>query len=160
MVEVNFAAVPDYYKGPFIVRNDDGTTSMQDHCKGHVSTYVKCPPIKCGTRAEFYNLHDIETRFKRFNELDLLNSAYYKADENATDVNDRFTILNASEIEGNTKTKSKTKREETGRVVGGRESEPRAWPWAIAIYKDGGFLCGGVILDDHWVLTAAHCMQQ
>ncbi|KAK6628111.1 hypothetical protein RUM44_010593 [Polyplax serrata] len=160
VVEVNFAAVPDYYKGPFIVRNDDGTTSMQDHCKGHVSTYVKCPPIKCGTRAEFYNLHDIETRFKRFNELDLLNSAYYKADENATDVNDRFTILNASEIEGNTKTKSKTKREETGRVVGGRESEPRAWPWAIAIYKDGGFLCGGVILDDHWVLTAAHCMQQ
>jgi len=44
------------------------------------------------------------------------------------------------------------------RVVGGRASQPRAWPFLVAIYKDGFFHCGGVILSDVYILTAGHCM--
>ncbi len=44
------------------------------------------------------------------------------------------------------------------RVVGGKPAKPGAWPWVVAIYRDGVFHCGGVILDDSWVLTAAHCV--
>ncbi|XP_078053187.1 serine protease nudel [Augochlora pura] len=44
------------------------------------------------------------------------------------------------------------------RVVGGRASHPNAWPFLVAIYKDGHFYCGGVILSEVWILTAAHCL--
>lgn len=44
------------------------------------------------------------------------------------------------------------------RVVGGRASQPKAWPFLVAIYKDGKFYCGGVILNELWILTAAHCL--
>ncbi|KOX71108.1 Serine protease nudel [Melipona quadrifasciata] len=44
------------------------------------------------------------------------------------------------------------------RVVGGRASHPKAWPFLVAVYKEGIFYCGGVILSELWVLTAAHCL--
>lgn len=56
--------------------------------------------------------------------------------------------------------KLREKREDILRVVGGKESAPKAWPWAVALYKDGNFHCGGVILDVKWVMTAAHCLDQ
>lgn len=160
--------VPDYYKGPFIVRDEDGAPFLLDHCKGHLSTYVKCPKVNCGTRAEFYSLKDFENPYKRFiknisgrNEAQIINSPLdegqviidVKYSENLEKTDDYVNY-------GSRENGSGYKREETGRVVGGRESEPKAWPWAIAVYKDGSFLCGGVILNERWVLTAAHCMEQ
>jgi hypothetical protein len=47
---------------------------------------------------------------------------------------------------------------EEGRVVGGQASQPAAWPWVVALYRDGEFHCGGVLLDESWVMTAAHCV--
>lgn len=44
------------------------------------------------------------------------------------------------------------------RVVGGKPAKPGAWPWVVAMYRDGVFHCGGVILDASWILTAAHCV--
>ncbi|XP_063992625.1 serine protease nudel isoform X2 [Diachasmimorpha longicaudata] len=44
------------------------------------------------------------------------------------------------------------------RIVGGRTSQPQAWPFLVAVYKDGYFHCGAVILDDQWIMTAAHCV--
>ena len=44
------------------------------------------------------------------------------------------------------------------KVVGGRISEPGKWPWLVAILKNGNFHCGGVILDENWIMTAAHCV--
>lgn len=45
-----------------------------------------------------------------------------------------------------------------GRVVGGRLSGPGTWPWLVAILRNGIFHCGGVILDESWIMTAAHCV--
>lgn len=53
----------------------------------------------------------------------------------------------------------KTKRAQS-RVVGGRPSKPAAWPWMAAMYRDGMFHCGGVIITQHWVLSAAHCVHE
>ncbi|XP_068207141.1 trypsin-like [Palaemon carinicauda] len=47
-------------------------------------------------------------------------------------------------------------------VVGGFESQRNAWPWMalIGIKEEIGFnwFCGGVLINDLWVLTAAHCL--
>ncbi|KAL4007336.1 hypothetical protein ACER0C_001188 [Sarotherodon galilaeus] len=32
------------------------------------------------------------------------------------------------------------------------------WPWQVAIERNGQFLCGGSLITNQWVLTAASCM--
>ena len=44
------------------------------------------------------------------------------------------------------------------RQVHGRDARPGAWPWHAAIYVDGTFQCSGVILNENWTLTTAHCV--
>ncbi|XP_048210687.1 chymotrypsinogen B2-like [Perognathus longimembris pacificus] len=45
------------------------------------------------------------------------------------------------------------------RVVGGEEAVPGSWPWMVYIqYKDGIHFCGGALISEDWVVTAAHCM--
>lgn len=48
------------------------------------------------------------------------------------------------------------------RIVGGRESEPGAWPWMAAIYINSGGVnsaaCGGALVTPRHVVTAAHCV--
>ncbi|XP_076268925.1 serine protease nudel isoform X2 [Rhynchophorus ferrugineus] len=46
------------------------------------------------------------------------------------------------------------------RVVGGRASQPAAWPWLVSIYKNGIFHCGGVLISESWILTASHCVDR
>ncbi|KAK2579335.1 hypothetical protein KPH14_008287 [Odynerus spinipes] len=45
------------------------------------------------------------------------------------------------------------------RIVGGRPADPREWPWMVALLrKDEVQYCGGVLITDRHVLTAAHCV--
>ncbi|XP_053305247.1 acrosin-like [Spea bombifrons] len=49
------------------------------------------------------------------------------------------------------------------RVVGGKDVEPGEWPWTVSIQRKSNgryfHLCGGVVLNALWVLTAAHCFK-
>ncbi|GIZ03614.1 enteropeptidase [Caerostris extrusa] len=49
------------------------------------------------------------------------------------------------------------------RIVGGRAVVPGSWPWQCSLRKKGnslyGHLCGAVLINDQWVVTAAHCFR-
>ncbi|KAI2805029.1 hypothetical protein BLOT_004018 [Blomia tropicalis] len=47
-----------------------------------------------------------------------------------------------------------------GLIVGGEESTPNEWPWAIGIYRYGSFICGGSIINERYIMTAAHCVSR
>ncbi|XP_034558805.1 uncharacterized protein prss56 [Notolabrus celidotus] len=43
------------------------------------------------------------------------------------------------------------------RIVGGSPAPLGSWPWLVNLQLDGGLMCGGVLVDSSWVVTAAHC---
>nr|XP_019961542.1 PREDICTED: serine protease 33-like [Paralichthys olivaceus] len=44
------------------------------------------------------------------------------------------------------------------RIVGGMDAEDGAWPWQVDVQKDkDGHICGGSIITESWILSAAHC---
>ncbi|XP_068444383.1 trypsin II-P29-like [Clinocottus analis] len=46
------------------------------------------------------------------------------------------------------------------RIVGGQNASPGSWPWLVSLNNDGGPFCAGSLIDNQWVLTAAHCINR
>ncbi|XP_071516903.1 chymotrypsin BII-like [Panulirus ornatus] len=44
------------------------------------------------------------------------------------------------------------------RIVGGIEATPHSWPHQAALFIDDMYFCGGSLISNEWVMTAAHCM--
>merc|ERR1711923_543340 len=42
------------------------------------------------------------------------------------------------------------------KIVGGVEATPHEFPWQVGLFFDG-YICGGTIISEKYILTAAHC---
>lgn len=46
----------------------------------------------------------------------------------------------------------------SGRIVGGADAVPGQFPYQISLRVKDSHNCGGSIIDNSWILTAAHCV--
>lgn len=57
---------------------------------------------------------------------------------------------------------SATRAQYEGRIVGGQDAEEHNWPWMARIVEKSDTeergICGGTLINEQWVLTAAHCI--
>jgi len=64
-------------------------------------------------------------------------------------------------INGDTLSQScgaKNGNQDQERIVGGKNADPGEWPWMVALFNGGRQFCGGSLIDNNHVLTAAHCV--
>ena len=49
-----------------------------------------------------------------------------------------------------------------GRIVGGSNADISDYPWQVSLQRRSGsgwyHICGGSIIDNRWIVTAAHCV--
>lgn len=50
-------------------------------------------------------------------------------------------------------------RNEVSRIVGGDEAGTNEFPWMARLSYFKRFYCGGMLINDRYVLTAAHCVK-
>ncbi|XP_020279968.1 proclotting enzyme-like [Pseudomyrmex gracilis] len=53
---------------------------------------------------------------------------------------------------------AKNGNQDQERIVGGKNADPGEWPWIAALFNAGRQFCGGSLIDDIHILTAAHCV--
>ncbi|XP_074535690.1 coagulation factor X [Halichoeres trimaculatus] len=80
---------------------------------------------------------------------------------NLTETEEELLTVNASSAE-----RQRNKTELTGagitpRIVGGDLQRPGGSPWQVLLRRADGYgFCGGTLVSDRWVVSAAHCLEQ
>uniref|UniRef100_A0A8C3T995 Peptidase S1 domain-containing protein n=1 Tax=Chelydra serpentina TaxID=8475 RepID=A0A8C3T995_CHESE len=50
------------------------------------------------------------------------------------------------------------KRWISGRIFNAQNAKSRAWPWQVSVRMYGSHICGGSLISESWVVSAAHCV--
>ncbi|XP_014489305.1 PREDICTED: uncharacterized protein LOC106752251 [Dinoponera quadriceps] len=109
---------------------------------------------------------DYETVEKVLDQNPPPNRFYYSLSHNDKSSDRTSLSFKVSECPGREILKVKCKNFECGirsqatstaRIVGGSSSSAGSWPWQVALYKDGNYQCGAALINDRWIISAAHC---
>lgn len=130
------------YEEEFINILPNNDVSLVKTCVKDRASFVECPPLFCGLRMTLSNP--------------------YRPEEVQTSAEEIMNDLERVGVARNDSTISEENESSPGisRVVGGKPSQPAAWPWLVSIYKNGIFHCGGVLINELWIVTAAHCVDK
>jgi hypothetical protein len=134
MPKTHLVPYNDNYFGQFLDISPSNGITLTNTCMRNSAAFVECPPLYCGVRLTITNPF-------RTSEVDTSAEVLLNRMQ-------RVSKSRVAEIVGGS------------RVVGGKPSQPTAWPWVVSIYKNGVFHCGGVLINDIWILTAAHCVDK
>ena len=45
------------------------------------------------------------------------------------------------------------------KVVGGQQAQPGEWPWQVSLMRGSFPFCGGTLVSNQYIITAAHCVK-
>uniref|UniRef100_A0A674KFB2 Peptidase S1 domain-containing protein n=1 Tax=Terrapene triunguis TaxID=2587831 RepID=A0A674KFB2_9SAUR len=45
----------------------------------------------------------------------------------------------------------------SGRIFNGQDAKDGAWPWQVSVQRNSYHVCGGVLISESWVVSAAQC---
>lgn len=47
---------------------------------------------------------------------------------------------------------------DSSRIVGGTDAAVGAWPWLVSLYYNEKQVCGASLVNNEWLVSAAHCV--
>ena len=71
-----------------------------------------------------------------------------------------YSLRFSTEVNNTTDTDSSSYSTSISTYIIGGDDAVREYPWMVALYKSGNFICGGVLISSNWVATAAHCVYE
>ncbi|KAL7646615.1 UNVERIFIED_CONTAM: hypothetical protein RMT77_001866 [Armadillidium vulgare] len=113
------------------------------------------------------------------NSVKVIQNITFEPGQDPLHVSGLYSLANCFEVDGSVSPKEKptvvqpienitdkgcgrnTKKSQLDKIIGGRPADPKDWPWMAALLKvnDSSLICGGVLITDRYVLTAAHCFK-
>ncbi|KAJ9580882.1 hypothetical protein L9F63_023943, partial [Diploptera punctata] len=88
--------------------------------------------------------------------LDAVDALWSQTDAHKCTENERW-LMGTNSIEGGVHSNVDTAHL---RIVNGTKAPAGKFPYMISLQYDGSHECGGTILSEKWILTAAHCVYE
>jgi len=141
--------MPGSYEGQVAIFDDvQGGVKVVENAN-HLVVSVDCGVMTCGTSSE---------RVKRdlgYGKVKRADTYNITCDDMMADMTEAEKVAFKSSHEYEELCKLGETEE---RIVGGEVAYPDNWPYTVALYRDGQFICGATIIHPEWVITAGHCV--